>query len=325
MLLTIEQAKSLLGNGKPYAVAGDEALLKALPKGNWIGGTSPYFIETSGGVTTREFLSVQELEAPIAGLSFASYDEKSIKNIARDAPENGFTILIIPASSKTHLEYAQKAPSYEGLFMKPIIGWISGFHLSDLGKASAKTFLGPEARASDSAAVAMHVTLKEGHRAEIGIVNLFKQGAGDDLTFPDDGFSVRDCFVNGIKRNLAEYVASGKLDTKLPLVANYSGAMINVSFQAVDEKAGKVDFYAPVFRNVAYRLAAPVPDYVKEFEKRVPSGQAGAAFSCNCILNFLYSELEGKKTGKLTGPVTFGEIAYQLLNQTLCYLEIKQA
>lgn len=32
--------------------------------------------------------------------------------------------------------------------------------------------------------------------------------------------------------------------------------------------------------------------------------------------------LEGKKTGDVTGPVTFGEIAYQLLNQTLVYLNI---
>ena len=46
-------------------------------------------------------------------------------------------------------------------------------------------------------------------------------------------------------------------------------------------------------------------------------------FSCNCILNYLYSELEGKKTGGITGPITFGEIAYQLLNQTMVYLTIE--
>ena len=33
-------------------------------------------------------------------------------------------------------------------------------------------------------------------------------------------------------------------------------------------------------------------------------------------------ELEGKKTDPFTGPVTYGEIAYQLLNQTLVYLEL---
>ena len=44
--------------------------------------------------------------------------------------------------------------------------------------------------------------------------------------------------------------------------------------------------------------------------------------SCNCILNHLCSELEGKKTGEITGPVTFGEVAYQLFNQTMVYLTV---
>jgi hypothetical protein len=32
--------------------------------------------------------------------------------------------------------------------------------------------------------------------------------------------------------------------------------------------------------------------------------------------------LESKKTNHFVGPITFGEIAYQLLNQTLVYLEV---
>jgi len=40
-------------------------------------------------------------------------------------------------------------------------------------------------------------------------------------------------------------------------------------------------------------------------------------------LNYLYSGLEGKKTGNVTGPITFGEVAYQLLNQTMVYMTIE--
>lgn len=46
------------------------------------------------------------------------------------------------------------------------------------------------------------------------------------------------------------------------------------------------------------------------------------AFSCNCILNFLYGGLEGERALPIGGPATFGEIAYVLLNQTLVYMEI---
>jgi hypothetical protein len=39
-------------------------------------------------------------------------------------------------------------------------------------------------------------------------------------------------------------------------------------------------------------------------------------------LNFIYGGLEGKKTGDITGPMTFGEIACRLLNQTMVFFEI---
>jgi hypothetical protein len=99
--------------------------------------------------------------------------------------------------------------------------------------------------------------------------------------------------------------------------------MVNVSFQRINEKEKTVDLYAPVFKSVEYKIAAPVSDYVREFSSMLSRAGISPLFSCNCILNFLYSELEGKKTGNFTGPITFGEIAYQLLNQTLVYLEIK--
>ncbi|MGO9017966.1 MAG: DUF6976 family protein [Syntrophobacteraceae bacterium] len=59
------------------------------------------------------------------------------------------------------------------------------------------------------------------------------------------------------------------------------------------------------------------------FEEFLPAKSIRRTYyACNCILNFLYGELEGKKTGNITGPMTFGEIAYQLLNQPMVFLEI---
>ena len=82
-------------------------------------------------------------------------------------------------------------------------------------------------------------------------------------------------------------------------------------------------FFAPRHHG-ALRHAAPVADYVSAFLSRLPTELGGSlAFSCNCVLNYLHSGLEGRKTGDVVGPITFGEIAYQLLNQTLVYLEIK--
>jgi hypothetical protein len=175
----------------------------------------------------------------------------------------------------------------------------------------------------EDSAVVMHVTLPPTQVAEIGYLNIFEQGQGDTITFPKDGFYARDAYINGVKTNFAQYVTQKHLDTRLPLVADYFGSMVNVSFQSVDIAKQEVRFYAPVFAGVSYKHAKPIKDYFQQFTAKLPSHlNEHLIFSCNCILNYLYSDLEGKRTGNITGPTTFGEVVYQLLNQTMAYLTI---
>jgi len=251
------------------------------------------------------------------------YDENNFPEIVADSPENGFSIIIIPATSTVHIKYAKEAPKYENLFYKQIIGWISGVLLEELDKKSPKVMNGQTGEMSDQKAIVLHATLPDQKIASIGIINIFKQGSGDTITFEGSGFEVKSCFINGQKFNFADYLIQNKTDLKLPLVANYQGAMVNVSFQRIDEENQIVYLYAPVFKDTEYKLAASVGNYVESFKSKLPSDLTDPNFSCNCILNYLYSELEGKKTGNIVGPITFGEIAFQLLNQTLVYLTIQ--
>ena len=323
MLLIFDEIKEKIENGETLILAGDEEILKDLPKGNWIGGTIPYFIDNNGGIFTKEKIFVTEIPEYIKKSEIKNYNENNIKNIALDASENGFTFLIIPALSNVHLSYAQNAPNYKDIFLKPIIGWISGIAVEEIGEKTAKIMNGSTKEISDQNAIAIHFTLESNKIAKIGIVNIFKQGNGDIITFEKESFSASECLVNGTKTNFADYLLQKNIDTKMPLVADYSGAMINVSFQSINEQDKTVNFYAPVFRDVEYKIAAPITNYVKAFEESInKTNVINPIFSCNCILNYLYGELENKKTLNLYGPITFGEIAYQLLNQTLVYLDI---
>lgn len=101
-----------------------------------------------------------------------------------------------------------------------------------------------------------------------------------------------------------------------------SGEMINVSFQAIDDATRSLRFYAPVLAGVEYRQAAPLDDYRASLLSHITATPITPAFSCNCILNYLYADLAGDKALTIHGPATFGEIAYVLLNQTLVYLEL---
>ena len=324
-LYDVIEVKAKITDGKKLLLAGDEGLLKLLPAGNWIGGSIPYFMTEQGGLTTRNKIYVTELPEAVTSLSIKTYDSLTLSSVYTDAPQNGFSVIIMPGSSRTHLEFALRAPQYKGFGHRPLIGWIAGVHLDDLVDLSPKVFYGPDQTVLEDAAVVMHATLPPRHVAEINYVNIFEQGEGDMITFPQDGFSSAEALINGIETNFADYIDEQNLDMRLPLVADYFGARVNVSFQSVDPLKREVRFYAPVFAGVTYKHAKPLQDYVQQFTEMLPLDlRKHPAFSCNCILNYLYSELEGKRTGKITGPATFGEVVYQLLNQTIAYLTVTE-
>ncbi|MBN2039414.1 MAG: hypothetical protein JW864_05195 [Spirochaetes bacterium] len=322
-LFTIEDVKKKIEQGEKLILAGDEKTLKQLPQGHWIAGTIPYFMTKEGGIHDTDRIYVTQLPSYIKKVTLRTYSEKSISDIYKDIPENGLGIIIIPASSPVHLSFALNGSGYDEFATRPLTGWISGVHVEDIGKINAKVFYGEKNKVIEDEAVAMLLEIPGDKYAEVNIVNIFKQGNGDSITFDSDGFDASEAIVNGEKVNFAEYIKKAGFDTRLPLVANYKGAMINTSFQGIDEERKKVNFYAPVFKGIEYKHAAPVGDYVTEFTGHMPhTNTDNIFFSCNCILNYLYSELEGKSTGGITGPVTFGEIAYQLLNQTMAYVSI---
>jgi hypothetical protein len=153
----------------------------------------------------------------------------------------------------------------------------------------------------------------------IHTVNLFRPGTGPAIQFAQAGFEASQAIVGGKTVDFAAYLKKATADASLPLVADYAGTNINVSIKAIDGAAGRVSFYAPVFPGVDYRLAAPVANYAETFAREVPKN-ANPLLACNCILNYVFGKLEGKRTAPFVGPITFGEIAHQLVNQTLVYL-----
>ena len=323
MLKSISEVNQKIAEGNALLLAGSEEALSQVARGDWIGGTIPYFMDKDGGVCSESQIFVTELPECASLSRVREYSLESLPQICSDAPENGVTYLILPAGSAVHAAYAADAPEYEGFLTKPVVGWVSGVHLSKLGKQSPKVFDGRTGKSCDQAGMAMHVSLPADKLAVLDIVNLFRPGKGDTISFPSTGFVAGDCEVNGKPCNFAEYVTRTRQDTKIPLTASYNGSIINSSVQEVDADAGVVKLYAPIFRGVEYRFGAPVADYLGALKSAVGNEQEPPAFSCNCILNYLYAGLEGNRTGSIVGPITFGEIAYQLLNQTIVRLYIR--
>lgn len=320
MLEKLEQVQSRVASGQVLLLAGDEALLAQVPRGKWIGGTIPYFMDGGEGLCSRDQIFVTEIPQSVKSVEVRRYDETNINQICLDAPSSGFTALLLPCGSPVHGEYARNAANFEEMFLKPVVGWVTGMHLDDLGRQTAKTACGGGPGLSATFAVAMHVELDPRYHVELDILNPFVPGDGDVIEFPEDGFHARQCVVNGVQTNCARYFTEINKDPKLPLAANYNGTIVNVSVQAVNVAEGTVDFYAPVFRGVEYRIAAA------QTPSTVANGdvvETQPLFACNCVLNYLNGFMVGQDGCALRGPVTFGEIANLLLNQTLVRLFVR--
>ena len=319
MLMTFDETSKRIGGGELLHIAGTEELLKKLPKGNWIGGSTEYFMAKEGGTVSGEQLFVTTF--PYADFSIKSYDADDVRNVALDAYDNGFSIAIVPFDSAVHKTYAEKAPGFEDMFIKNVAGWIAGLNLGKAGQTPIAVNGQTGEAFADKAAV-LHIGVPEDKAVTIGVINIFSQDEESPvIEFTEDGFSAVKCLINGEERVFADYIAENGIDTKLPLVGDYSGNGVNVSFKSIQD--GVVNLYAPVFTGIKYRIAKSVSNYAEELNNHLADFRdAHSVFSCICILNFLYGELEGKNIELFRGPVTFGEIAYQLVNQTLVYVSV---
>lgn len=320
-LCSLAEASELIKENRVLIIAGDSNLLSQLPRGNWIGGSIPYFMSEEGGVTSHEVLSVTELPEDFKVSSIQSYESEELSAIPSHYPENGLSFIIIPGDSKSHIAYAEYCGTWKGFYNSPIVGWISGIDLKDIGKKKPITINGKTGEIYYEKAIVMHLDLKPDKYCQINHINLFSQGHGDVITFPNTGTYITDCFINGEKRLFSKYLQEKQISGEIPLVASYHGAQVNVSFKSIGSH--EVLLYAPVFKGVQYKMATEVSNYEQKFLAELKKMESKPIFSCNCILNFVFAHLEGKKIGDLVGPVTFGEIAYMLLNQTMVYITLQ--
>lgn len=321
-LVSLAEANALIEAGKKLLVAGDEEALRRLHRGAWIGGTIPYFLTRNGGVVEREKVFVTQLPDAVTHTTTRLIGLGHIPAITTEAPRNGFSVVIVPGMSEIHTTYALTASGIPGIHEIPIIGWIAGIHLDDIGKSTPKVFDGATGEVADNRIAVMHATLCEGKAAAVGIINLFKPAFGDEIVFKEHSFSAGACTINGQPDDFYDYTVREALDMKLPLITELSGENINVSFQTIDAEHRTVRFYAPVMKNRVYRQAAPLPDYRAALIEATGKLNLSPVFSCNCILNYIYGHLEGVQFIPLPGPATFGELTHVLMNQTLVYLTL---
>lgn len=322
-LHSVAEVQAAITAGESLFLAGSREALSQLPRGKWVGGSICYFMTEQGGQLSEDRIFMTRVPEFALSAVAADYGAEQLAQIYSDAPANGFTFVVMPAGTDVLKTFAEHVSEYDGYLMHPVVGWVAGVRVDLIGKQSPAVINGQTGESFEDRCVALHVSLPANKMADLDIVNIFESRQGDVIRFAKADFNVSECTINGRPANLADYLSAKELGTEFPLVGDYNGSSINVSFLKIDRDAHKVEMYAPVFPGVDYRMARPVVDYASAFTRAIAASDQQPAFACNCILNYLYGGLEGKKTGQITGPITFGEIAHQLLNQTMVRLYLR--
>jgi len=324
-LYTKQEVIKFISEGKKMVLSASENMLDQLPKGSWIGGTSPYFMDTDVGKFTKEKIFVDNLTDVATDFKIETYDKHSIKNIGVNSFKNGFTVLIIPGDGDTHFEFGVNSLTYDKIFNNPVVGFIAGFDLAELGQASPKVYNGETNEKITSNGVAIHIKLPDNKVARAEILNIDTiDSTSPKIKFPTTSFTQSECTINGEKSNIADYLSKIKYKEGLPIIADYNGALINRDIKVIDKEKKEVAFFSPVFHDETYYLANVIDNYHELFGEKLKTENLNILYSCICVSYYLLGNLENK-TIQAEGVFAFGEIAFQLLNQTLVFLEIDEA
>ena len=308
-ILDLSDTVARIAAGEILSIAGPEALLAQLPQGHWIGGATAFAMTPDGVLRLDDHLCVTRFPEAIA-TTIRHLPTPALASLAKGYAPGGLTLILIPAFSTAHSAFALDAMGYPGLFDQPLTGWISGTDTGQIGTA----FNGATGLGHADGTVVMHLTLPAGRTTSLKITNPFTPSRDPAKTFrfPTTGFTVTGAMVGSQTVNLARYLTAVGLDPRLPFVTNLAGTLINVAIRSVDTDKGEVSFYAPVVEGAGYHLANPLPD-----DPAAPA-QPPTVYGCGDITQ--HRRMGG--TGAFTGPLSFGQIAYILLNQTVVTLDI---
>ena len=320
----------MIGEGRVLLLAGSEADLAAMPTGCWIGGTVGHFVTPQGSVEAQKTIFYTDFTSITNGADWRSFGVANIHELAQHYPANGFALIILPGFSRLLSAVAGRIMEFDGLYNVPLMGWVSAVGLDEplesLPEETPKVFAGGPQPHAERAAV-LYVSLPAQYFAQLHIANLFTPGHGPDIRFFRSGqYHSYECMIGGASGNLARYMEEHGIDKRLPLVADQDGALINAAILVHDASEGAVTFLTPVSASLTYRFAEEIPDYSAEFARIAADMELPhAAHACICVLHHYFASQSGpafSPAPRITGPVTFGQIAYTILNQTLICLTI---
>lgn len=323
-LYTRQEVIDFINAGRVMLLTGSPKALKGLPKGNWIGGSSPYFVD-SIGTEDYDKIFVDDFTLVAQNCKTAVYDETNIQDIAKNGFKNGFVVVVMPIDTKVHYTFANNALGYGNMFDNPVVGYVSATTPNENGNSVSISVSGNDCIISDKLVSVLYVELPDylAARAEIENFDTIDENS-PKIIFPQNGFVQSACTINGQQANIADYfehTVKQQPDSNMQLITSQNGALINRVIRNIDLDKGEVSFFSPLAAGDEYRLVKSGTNYVEIFNRSLSAKQCDVLTCLSCVTYFFGGNFLGKNIC-VNGIYAFGEIGYQLLNKTIVTLEI---
>jgi hypothetical protein len=300
----------MIGEGLYLILAGERETLQQLPAGNWMAGSTPSYVSSGQpGEIAKNQLYVNQVPEYAVNVEIKTYDAENLRHIFTEGPDNGFTVLLLPFASEILREYALHAFDYENFGLVPLIGWVAGTGNTWESLQTDVVMYGPDATAHLNKAIVMHVGLPADKYAEIHIHSPFKIHSDVTVVFDENTVAPQEALINGERQNLREYMIRHNINFQYPLIVNLAGINICVTF---NYDASQLTTMTALFKGVNYHFSEPDTQVWEIPQDRI--------YALCCLYYIINPDPE--KLSQMTGPVTYGEIAYQMVTQSVVYLTI---
>jgi len=89
MLATIQEANEIIRRGTCLTIAGSQESLSQLRRGNWIGGSIPYFMtRAAGALCDRTRVYIDEIQLPVSAWKIQAYTSAGLRRLPRTDSES---------------------------------------------------------------------------------------------------------------------------------------------------------------------------------------------------------------------------------------------
>lgn len=319
-LVKVEDAISLVSEGRTLAIFGPSRSIESLPRGNWIGAEA-MLLSPAENQVDEERLIVTDLSDLTLKAVVQHYSSDTIDECIQNRTTFDFTFLIIPGESKMIRGFYRSLLETQALTS----GLVAG-HLDRAGRMiPAKIYSGLDGTLNSLAAVALHIRMPQHVQMRVVTVSQFDHRHKPVIEVFEDSCVIANCRINGRVDSLYEHIQANGIDIRTPLMFVWRNQWHHVNVISLDHGTREVRCNLPLLAGQRYYFSRTVENYSFTLRQRLRDSlrRESSLYFCAGSACYYLPESVDKGLGSLLAVGGLAEIASSIQSHTISYLTVE--